>query len=151
MIMSNLTSVKQAISSYGKIILLGTRIDILTEQQLHNEISMIIEQAAHELVLNVNVHALNLAYCHPPLQDLFNQARMVFCDGAGVIIGARLLGYHIPQRITYADWMWQLAEFAEPRGFTFFFLGARPGVADKAAVRLKERFPDLRVVGTHHG
>jgi len=61
------------------------------------------------------------------------------------------LGYNIPQRITYADWMWQLAEFAESHGFTLFFLGARPGVADKAAARLKERFPNLRIVGTRHG
>jgi N-acetylglucosaminyldiphosphoundecaprenol N-acetyl-beta-D-mannosaminyltransferase len=76
---------------------------------------------------------------------------LVFCDGAGVMLGARLLGHHIPERITYADWIWQLAEFAEPRGFTFFFLGARPGVADKAAASLKARYPALRVVGTHHG
>jgi hypothetical protein len=36
------------------------------------------------------------------------------------------------------------------RGFTFFFLGAQPGVADKAAANLKARFPDLRIVSTHH-
>jgi N-acetylglucosaminyldiphosphoundecaprenol N-acetyl-beta-D-mannosaminyltransferase len=80
-----------------------------------------------------------------------NSAEIVFCDGAGVVLGARILGNHIPQRITYADWTWQLAEFAEPRGFTLFFLGARPGVADKAAANLKARYPDLRIVGTHHG
>jgi N-acetylglucosaminyldiphosphoundecaprenol N-acetyl-beta-D-mannosaminyltransferase len=53
--------------------------------------------------------------------------------------------------MTWADFAWQLTEFAEPRGFTFFFLGARPGVADKAAANLKARYPDLRIVGTHHG
>jgi N-acetylglucosaminyldiphosphoundecaprenol N-acetyl-beta-D-mannosaminyltransferase len=61
------------------------------------------------------------------------------------------LGYHIPQRITYADWIWTLAEFVEPRGFTFFFLGARPGVVEKAAAGLREGFPNLRIVSTHHG
>jgi N-acetylglucosaminyldiphosphoundecaprenol N-acetyl-beta-D-mannosaminyltransferase len=67
------------------------------------------------------------------------------------MLGARILGHRIPQRITYADWIWQLAEFAEPRGITFFFLGARPGVAQNAAERLRERYPDLRIVGIHHG
>ena len=57
----------------------------------------------------------------------------------------------MPQRITYADWIWQLAEFAEARNFSLFFLGAQPGVADRAAARLKERFPRLRIVGTQHG
>jgi len=45
--------------------------------------------------------------------SFLNRAEIVFCDGAGVMLGARILGYHIPQRITYADWTWQLAEFAE--------------------------------------
>jgi N-acetylglucosaminyldiphosphoundecaprenol N-acetyl-beta-D-mannosaminyltransferase len=123
----------------------------LTVQDLHNDIRRIVDESDHELILNVNVHALNLAFRLPDLRDFFGQAQAVFCDGAGVALGARLLGYDFPQRITYADWTWQLAEFAEPRGFTFFFLGARPGVADKAAANLKARFPDLRIVGTHHG
>jgi N-acetylglucosaminyldiphosphoundecaprenol N-acetyl-beta-D-mannosaminyltransferase len=101
--------------------------------------------------LNVNANCLNLAYGNDWLRSFINSAETVFCDGAGVILGARILGYRTPQRITYADWIWQLAQFAEPRGFTFFFLGARPRVADKAAARLKERFPNLRIAGCHHG
>ena len=33
-------------------------------------------------------------------------AELVFCDGAGVVLGARLLGQRIKRRITYAEWMW---------------------------------------------
>ena len=94
---------------------------------------------------------MNLSCDLPRFRAFLNSADIVFCDGAGVILGARILGHPSSQRITYADWIWQLAKFAEPRDFTFFFLGARPGVADKAAARLRERFPNLRIVGTHHG
>ena len=131
--------------------LLGVLVDSPTIDQLHASLASFIYESKHALVLNVNVNCLNLAYEHPWLRNFLNAAEIVFCDGAGVLLGARILGYHIPQRITYADWMWQLAEFAEPRGFTFFFLGARPGVTAKAAVRLTERFPSLRILGTHHG
>jgi len=127
------------------------KINALTVQQLHEQINLVIRKKDRELMLHVNVHALNLAFQKPGLRGFLNQAYLVFCDGAGVMLGARLLGHNLPQRITYADWTWQLAEFAAPRGFTFFFLGARPGVADKAAANLKVRFPDLRIVGTHHG
>ncbi len=61
------------------------------------------------------------------------------------------LGHAMPPRITYADWMWQLADFAEQRGDSMFFLGAKPGVADLAAARLQEHHPKLRIVGTQHG
>lgn len=32
-----------------------------------------------------------------------------------------------------------------------FFLGARPGVANKAAARLRESYPDLNIAGVQHG
>ncbi|HET59819.1 MAG TPA: glycosyltransferase [Chloroflexi bacterium] len=129
----------------------GVRVHPLTLIGLHRSIADFIHSAQHALVLNVNVHGLNLAFRDKGLRNFLNSANIVFCDGAGVVLGAKILECHIPYRITYADWTWQLAEFAEPHGFTFFFLGAKPGIADKAAARLKERFSDLRIVGTHHG
>jgi N-acetylglucosaminyldiphosphoundecaprenol N-acetyl-beta-D-mannosaminyltransferase len=76
---------------------------------------------------------------------------VVFCDGAGVMLAARLLGRRIPARITYADWMWRLAAFAEAEGLSLFLLGARPGVAEEAARRLLARHPKLHISGVRHG
>jgi N-acetylglucosaminyldiphosphoundecaprenol N-acetyl-beta-D-mannosaminyltransferase len=53
--------------------------------------------------------------------------------------------------MTWADFIWDLAAFAEPRGFRLFFLGARPGVAERAAERLRRRYPALQIAGTQHG
>lgn len=125
--------------------LLGVAIDaFFTVDQLHQQMAASISQDAHTLVLNVNVNCLNLAVQHSWLHRFLNQAEIVFCDGIGVVLGAKILGYYIPQRITYADWIWQLAAFAEPREFTFYFLGARPGLAQKAAENLQRQFPSLK-------
>lgn len=131
--------------------ILGIKVHPLSLGQLHQFILDAALQNRHSLVLNVNVHCLNLAYRDIALRDFLNQADIVFCDGAGVVLGARILGCHIPYRITYADWTWQLAEFACIHDLSFFFLGARPGIAEKAAAKLKARFPALRLVGVHHG
>lgn len=131
--------------------ILGIKIHPLRVSELHERIEEIIQARRKELVLNVNTNCINLAWENTWMRKFLNSATVVFCDGAGVMLGARMLGHHIPQRITYADWAWQLAEFAEPHGFTFFFLGASPSVAEKAAARLKERFPKLQIVGVHHG
>ena len=130
---------------------LGVHVHPITIPHLHACIARFVRERKHALVLNVNVNAINLAYTYPWLRHFFNQADLVFCDGAGVILGARILGSHIPQRITYADWMWELAAFCEQEGFSLFFLGARPGVARKAAERLWNRYPHLRIVGIYHG
>ncbi len=132
-------------------VVLGVRVDPLTVEELHRRIEAFVRGDGHALVLNVNAHCLNLAYTHPWLRDFLNSAEIVFCDGAGVMLAARILGFRIPERITYADWMWKLAAFGASKEFTFFFLGAKPGVAERAAGRLKARFPALQVVGVHHG
>jgi N-acetylglucosaminyldiphosphoundecaprenol N-acetyl-beta-D-mannosaminyltransferase len=67
------------------------------------------------------------------------------------MLAARLLGRRIPERITYADWAWRLAAFAEAEGLSLFLLGARPGVAEKAAEKLLKRHPDLGISGVEHG
>jgi N-acetylglucosaminyldiphosphoundecaprenol N-acetyl-beta-D-mannosaminyltransferase len=135
----------------GRVNVLGVGVDPLTVEELHAEIGRLVRRREPGLVLNVNAHGLNLCYEDPRLRDFLNGADVVFCDGAGVMLAARILGRRIPARITYADWVWQLAAFVESEGFSLYFLGARPGVAQAAASRLKESYPGLEIVGVHHG
>ncbi|CAN5911085.1 WecB/TagA/CpsF family glycosyltransferase [soil metagenome] len=134
-----------------RVNVLGVGVDALTVEGLHEEIRHFVRTEGHALVLNANVHCLNLAYKDRELQDLLNGAEIVFCDGSGVVLAARILGHRIPERITYADWMWQLTDFASSEGFSLYFLGARPGVASAAAERLQRSYPELTIAGVHHG
>ncbi len=140
-----------ALATTAKVDVLGVQIDPLTVDQLHARMAHFIDSRQRALVLHTNVHGLNLADNQPWLRNFLNQADVLFCDGAGVMLGARLLQQHIPQRITFADWFWQLAGFAEERDYSFYFLGARPETAQRAADRLMARSPRLRIVGVDHG
>ena len=102
------TDLTTSVSNINTVNIFGVRIHALTIAELHQIIAEVIQNDQRALVLNVNVHALNLANKHPWLRDALNEAEIVFCDGAGVIFGAQLLGQQIPERITYADWFWQL-------------------------------------------
>ena len=134
-----------------RVNVLGVGVDPVTAAELHAKILGFVREGEHALVLHANVYGLNLCYRDPELRTFFNAASLVFCDGSGVMLAARILGERIPERITYADWMWQLAAFAEREGLSLFLLGARPGVAERAAARLEERHPDLKIAGAHHG
>lgn len=129
--------------------------DLVGEEELNAEIPRLVRRArgsgTRELVLNVNVHALNLAYRDPELRRVLDNAPLVFCDGAGVALGARLLGEPPPERVTYADWMWSLAGVAARERLSLYLLGSRPGVAEEAATALRRRHPALRIAGTGHG
>jgi N-acetylglucosaminyldiphosphoundecaprenol N-acetyl-beta-D-mannosaminyltransferase len=131
--------------------MLGIPLLLCNEGQLLSAIRQCVATNDRMLVLSGNVQSFNLACQEEWLRNLFHRADFVRLDGAGVRLGAWILGYETPSRMTWADFAWNLAEFAELHGFTLFFLGARPSVADGAAARLRARFPGLRVVGTHHG
>ncbi|MBA2512052.1 MAG: WecB/TagA/CpsF family glycosyltransferase [Rubrobacter sp.] len=134
----------------GRVEVLGVGVDAVTVDGLHAEIRRLVRRRGG-VVLNVNVHCLNLCYEDPALRRFFGRADLVFCDGAGVRVAARVLGRRLPERITYADWLPRLATFAEVEGLSLFFLGARPGVAAEAAKRLRAIHPDLKIVGVRHG
>lgn len=136
---------------FARIEILGVAVHLLTIAELHHYLLQVIQKGQKAAILNVNVHALNLAYSHEWLKSYFNQAEIVFCDGAGVMLAARWLGHHIPERITYADWMWQLAQWAELHQLSLYFLGGKPNIAEKAAQKIHQQFPKLLIAGTHHG
>ncbi len=134
-----------------RIMIAGVSFHPVTVDQLHQEIAAAVRDQLHKMVLHVNVHGINLAQGDLRLRAIVNQADLVFCDGFGVRLGARVLGYTVPPRITYADWLWQLAEFASAQGLSLFLLGSKPGVAEQARDALVARHPQLRIAGTHHG
>lgn len=102
-------------------------------------------------IMYANVHTLNLAYEKPRFHAILRAADVVYCDGAGVRLGARLLKRHIPERMTGADWIHDLCRLAAQRKYRLFFLGGKPGVAEQAVARLRGMFPGLQVAGVHHG
>ena len=135
----------------GRIDILGVGVDPLTVEELDAEIERLLRNGERGRVLNVNAHCLNLCHEDPELRGFLNSAEVVFCDGAGVMLAARILGRRIPERITYADWTWRLAALSAAKGYSLYFLGARPGVAQAAAKRLQQSYPNLAIVGFRHG
>jgi N-acetylglucosaminyldiphosphoundecaprenol N-acetyl-beta-D-mannosaminyltransferase len=133
------------------VTILGVKVDSLSADELDSALERFVRREERSLILHVNVHCLNLVQRNAWLRPFLNSASIVFCDGAGVMLGARILGKRVKQRIPITDWIWQLAALAESQGFTLFFLGGRPGMADEAARNMKQRFAHVQIVGAHHG
>lgn len=130
---------------------LGVPVHPIEVGELHAAILRFVRGRLRATVLHANVHAINLARHDPCVMRTFRDADLVFCDGHGVMLGARLLGHRLPAKITYAEWTWCLADLCAREGLSLYMLGSRPGVAAAAADRLRTRHPGLRIAGTRHG
>jgi N-acetylglucosaminyldiphosphoundecaprenol N-acetyl-beta-D-mannosaminyltransferase len=102
-------------------------------------------------VMYVNAHVVNQSRTTSGLADALRRADLVYCDGYGVRLAARVLGRSVPHRMTGADWIWDLAGLCEAAGHPLYLLGSEPPLAKEAAARLRRLYPDLDVAGTHHG
>lgn len=128
--------------------MLGIEIDSMSLESLFDEMFSFEDKA---IIANVNIHAMNIAYTDKKFRDFLQQSALTFCDGAGVILASKMLGDIIVERITYADFMWDLARVASEKNMTMYFLGASQGTALRAKENLQKKYPALKVLGTHHG
>lgn len=134
-----------------RISLAGLRVDDINMQELHAYIESTVSEGKKANILHLNIHGACLAWREKWLMDFMGSAQLVFCDGDGIRWALKLLGQPVPPKITYDRWVWQLCEFAASKGFSFYFLGGKPGVGKEASERLKNRYPSLKIAGEHHG
>ncbi len=127
---------------------LGLPVDHLDRAGL---LARVVDYAAghtKRTVAYLNVHVANQAAQDPGLRDFLDRVDLCYCDGEGIRLGARVLGHSLPERMTGADWIWDLAAQAEGT-LRLFWLGGEPGVTDRAAEVLRERHPDLAIASDH--
>ena len=102
-------------------------------------------------IFTPNAEMLSSATKNTALMRLLRSADLPLPDGVGVYLGARLLGLSPKERTNGIDLAERLLSTAEQNGMSVFLLGAERGVAQRAARRLKLRFPRLKIAGFHHG
>ena len=87
----------------------------------------------------------------PKYLEIINGASLCLPDGAGVVKAAKTLGRPLKEKVAGVEFGKKLLFAAAERGIPVYILGGKPGVAEKAAERLKGEFLSLSVVGTHDG
>jgi N-acetylglucosaminyldiphosphoundecaprenol N-acetyl-beta-D-mannosaminyltransferase len=126
-------------------------IDLGAPTELLNTIATWADEARTRRVMYVNAHVVNQSRRTSGLYEALRRSDLVYCDGYGVRLAARVLGREVPHRMTGADWIWGLARLCEQTGRPLYLLGSEPPLAREAAARLRRFYPKLEVAGTHHG
>jgi N-acetylglucosaminyldiphosphoundecaprenol N-acetyl-beta-D-mannosaminyltransferase len=126
-------------------------IDLAHPAELLRTISSWANERVTRRVMYVNAHVVNQSRTTLGLREALRRADLVYCDGYGVRLAARVLKRPVPHRMTGADWIWGLARQCELAGHSLYLLGSEPPLAREAATRLRHFYPRLAVAGAHHG
>jgi N-acetylglucosaminyldiphosphoundecaprenol N-acetyl-beta-D-mannosaminyltransferase len=87
----------------------------------------------------------------PLLYERFRTADLLLPDGIGVVLALRVLHGVRVSRLTGIEVMQEICGLAEARGFRVFIYGAAEEVNRAAVETLRQRFPNLNIVGRAHG
>lgn len=102
-------------------------------------------------VCTINPEFMMIAQQDVNFRNILKRADLCVPDGVGLLWAARRLGKPLPERVTGSDGVPIISERAAEKGWRLFFLGAAPGIAEKAAEILRQRHPGLQIVGTYSG
>ena len=81
---------------------------------------------------------------------ILNKADIAVPDGTGLIFASLSMGKKI-KRISGVDLMYDICALAEKKNKSVFLLGSDKNTAHEAGLKLKEIYPDLKIVGAEAG
>lgn len=127
---------------------LGIRIHDVTMDECVALVRGFIAEGGPHQIATPNVNFLMRAVRDPEFGQVLARARLNIPDGAWVVRTARVLGIPLRDKVQGRVLAERIIEAAAQEGWRIFFLGAGPGVAERAAARMCERYPGLNVAGT---
>ena len=131
--------------------MLGVQFDNVTmEQAVERAAGMLAEGGLHYAV-TPNAEFVQRAEKDERFCAALNGADLVLPDGIGVVYAAKILGTPLQGRVPGCDFAAALCNWMAKNGKKLFLLGAKPGIAEQAAVNLERTYPGLCVCGTHDG
>ena len=134
-----------------RIHVLGVGFDNLTmDEAVEQGISLLQSPGAHYAV-TPNPEIVEICRENLAARQAVNRADLVLPDGIGIIKGARMLGTPLKSRVPGIEFAAQLMEQMARQGLSLYLLGAKPGVAEAAGKKLAEKYPGLKISGTHDG
>jgi N-acetylglucosaminyldiphosphoundecaprenol N-acetyl-beta-D-mannosaminyltransferase len=132
--------------------LLGVAVDAVTHGDLHEVMDDAVAANQRLLIANHNLHSIYLLHHDPHFRGMYDRADCIYVDGMPIIFLAKALGLPLRRehRTTFLDAFEDLIAEVARKNWRLFYLGSKPGVAERGADILRKRFPGLQIA-TQHG
>ena len=131
--------------------ILGVGFDDLTMDETIAEAKRLLDKGETSYCVTPNPEIVYEARQDEQFRALLNGASLVLPDGVGILLGAKILRTPLKEKVSGVDFAERLAALLEKESRSLYLLGGKPGVAELAADKLRERYPNLNICGTNDG
>lgn len=134
-----------------KIDVMGVRFDNVTMTEALEKAKEMLQSEGADYVVTPNSEIVYEAMASKELEDLLNGASLVLPDGAGVVLGAKILGTPLKEKVAGVEFADGVLGLLAETGGSVYLLGSKPGVAELAAEKMLQKHPGLTVAGMADG
>ena len=134
-----------------KVNILGVWVDMVNIPRAVDKIMQFFNDDGLHKVYTPNSEIIMAAYKDDNFRDILNDAELLTADGIGVVYASKIQGKPITERAAGYDILCEVLERIKGTSRSVFLFGGKPGVAELAEEKLKERFPGIVIAGTRNG
>ncbi len=134
-----------------RIDVLGVGFDNLTMDEAVERGMELLESQGTHYVVTPNPEIVEVCRENTEAKRVVNGAALVLPDGIGIIKGAAMLGTPLKEKTPGIEFAEHIVERMAKEGRSLYLLGAKPGIAELAGKNLAEKYPGLKIAGTHDG
>jgi N-acetylglucosaminyldiphosphoundecaprenol N-acetyl-beta-D-mannosaminyltransferase len=131
--------------------ILGAKIDAITFEQAKQKVLSFLKEDKPHTVFTPNPEMVMLAGRDEEFMKILNTADLVVPDGIGVVLASKINKIKIKERVAGYDLIRAVFDAVKEKDTTVYFLGAAPGIAEKAAENMRKEFPGLKIIGIADG
>ena len=126
----------------------GLPLDCVAMEQAVTAIQEMIEERTPRYVITANLNYAMLLDQDESMQKITDDASMILADGQPLVWRSYFSKQdRLPERVAGSELIYRLAERGAAKKWRIYFIGAEPGVAQRCADRLANRYPGLQIAG----
>lgn len=127
----------------------GVRVSASTQKTLLNYVQDKITYKGASYITFTNVHVIITALKNGLLKQALYEADLVAPDGMPLVWAGKTVGKNLIERCSGPDIMKRLIEISEEKGYTHYFYGSTDETILELKKQLREKYPNLKIVGTY--
>lgn len=133
----------------NRIPFLNTYVDNLTAAEAKSCVDQLINTEGYHYVVTPNSDIVVKMQDDSELKSICDNADLILTDGQIVVKLSRKTKYPIKERVCMTDFVWDVCDLADEKGYKVFLFGGKEDVLAKATENIKKKYPTLRIVDSY--
>lgn len=133
----------------NRINFLNTYIDSLTADEAKIVVDSLIQDRRNHYVVTPNSDIVVKMQEDLELKKICDSADLILTDGQILVKISHWLKNPIKERVCMTDFIWDICDLAEEKGYKLFLLGGKEETLRKATENIQKKYPKLCIAGSY--